>query len=137
LFNENFDIKPKIAPAGQIFVQKNLFLKNTKAKTAKVIINPKRLKLTAEPKIVYGSTCLISIADPLINAPKDKPKIKYLNPKFPCKEFFFFLRKNAKNSCKIPNGHRIEQYNLPNITVNPAMIVNNTAAAIEKSQINR
>ena len=52
LFIEILESNPKTVPTGQIFVQNHLFLKNTSAKITRVKINPKRLKLKAEPNIV-------------------------------------------------------------------------------------
>ena len=74
---EYFEINPKIAPTGQIFVQKNLFLKNTNISTAVEIIIPIKLKLNAFEKIVYGSTYLITIVLPPISTLKQTKATMY------------------------------------------------------------
>ena len=61
-----------------VFVQKNLFLKKTSAKTVNVKIIPNIDKLIAEPKTVYGSIYLINKAEPPNKLPKVKPATRYL-----------------------------------------------------------
>ena len=52
LLNENFEISPSIVPAGQIFVQKNLFLKNVKISITAIAERPVIDRVKADPKYV-------------------------------------------------------------------------------------
>lgn len=52
LLNENFEISPSIVPAGQIFVQKNLFLKNVKINITATAESPVIDRVKADPKYV-------------------------------------------------------------------------------------
>lgn len=78
LFNEYFDNSPRIVPTGHIFEQKNLFLKKTIARTIIAPTIPASDKVMAEPKSVYGSRYLITIAQPPARTPKHTAAIKYL-----------------------------------------------------------
>ena len=100
---------PSNAPTGHIFVQKSLFLKNTRIITAIVTHIPNIERLEAEPKIVYGSTCLKIKAEPPKSNPKLIPAIKYLYFALGTGSFFFLLKMSANTSCNIPNGHISEQ----------------------------
>ena len=79
MFKEILDIKPSTAPAGQIFVQKNLFLKNVKITTKPIAISPTIETVKAEPKYVYGSMYLSATALPPASIPRVTAAIKYLS----------------------------------------------------------
>lgn len=77
---------------------------------------------------------LINKALPPNNAPKVSAEIIYLNLKFFCK-LFFLLKRSAANSCNIPNGHIVEQYNRPNNSVITVIPIKSPSAIQEKSII--
>ncbi len=77
---------------------------------------------------------LINKALPPSNTPKVSAAIIYLNLKFFCK-LFFLLNTSAANSCNMPNGHIVEQYNLPNNNVRTIIPTKSPSAIHEKSII--
>ena len=93
---------------GQIFVQKNLFLKNTRTKMTVSADIPYALNVKAEPNRVYGSRCLQSSALEPVSIPNAAAARKYLNG-YSAVFLFFFLIIRAKNSCISPSGHKSEQ----------------------------
>ena len=78
LFKEILEINPNKAPAGQIFVQKNLFLKPVSKMTRRIPAKPTVDIVNAEPKYVYGSMYLSKRALPPVSAPRTTAAMKYL-----------------------------------------------------------